>query len=228
MPFFSLWGEKEPEKTPKEKLREAKRNTRRQTRDIERQIKTTSTQQKKIEKDMKKHAGENRLDCAKALAKQLVRMKKQESRLYQTNAQLNGMSMQADQMNNQMVMTEAMRSGVEVMSTFNETMDPLQVQQMAAQFQVEQQKNEMTSEMFDDMFDELYDDEEEASDEVNKIMEELAHMQLNGVKGTAGLKTADQLAAEQQPVANQQGPMLAGGEDEEDDIMSRLAALRKP
>merc|ERR1712166_58389 len=56
---------------------------------------------------MKKHAANGRVDCAKVLAKQLVRQRQQESKLYQTNAQLNSMSMQADSMKNSMAMTNA-------------------------------------------------------------------------------------------------------------------------
>eukprot|EP00656_Telonema_subtile_P032831 TRINITY_DN360_c0_g1_i1.p3 TRINITY_DN360_c0_g1~~TRINITY_DN360_c0_g1_i1.p3 ORF type:complete len:141 (-),score=81.23 TRINITY_DN360_c0_g1_i1:419-841(-) len=140
---------------------------------------------------------------------------------------MNSMSMQADSMKNQMAMTNAMKSGVDVMQTVNASMDPLEVQQLGAEFAVEQQRSEMTAEMFDDVMDSMWeDDETEADDEVNKIMDELAHSQLEAAKGTSGLRTAEQM----QPVAaapQQQGMMMADGDDMDDDLSARLAALRK-
>ena len=80
MPFLgSLFGQaKEPEKTPKQQLRQAQRDvsgfselaltvwqTKKQTRGMERELKRNEAEQKKIERDIKKHAAAGRMDCAK-------------------------------------------------------------------------------------------------------------------------------------------------------------------
>jgi len=229
MPFFSLWG-KEPEPpSAQDKLKEAKKATRKQTRQISREIKHAEMEEKKIMRDMKKHAANGRTDCAKVLAKQLVRTRQQQTKMYQTNAQINGMAMQADSMKNTLAMTNALKSGVDVMQTVNSTMDPAAMQALGADFLVEQQKAEITTEMFDDLFDDLMEgEEEEANEEIDKIMDELAMGQMEGAKGTQGLVGPSQIAQPAQVQEQQQGPMLAdGGNDEDDDLAARLAALRR-
>lgn len=82
-------------------------------------------------------------------------------------------------------MINAMKKSTNIMTDVNKKMDVNQMNQILSNYQKENMKMDMTDEMLDDVFNGLGDDEEEVSDAMNQVLDEIGletQTKLNSVK----------------------------------------------
>jgi len=211
---MSLWGASAPPPTAKELVKEQKKTVRKSQREIDREMRNLEKQEKTLLANIKKNATAGNTSAAKTLAKELVRTRGTMGKLQQASGRLGSIGMQASSMNATMAMTNAIKSGTEVMSAMNKQMDPMEQQAMAQRFAIENDKSQMMSDQFDEMFDSMMDSDEdaEADDMVNSVLDEI------GISATAGMQVAPQgkVAAEPEPAEADPG---------EADLEARMAKL---
>jgi len=194
--------------------KEQKKTVRKSQRAIDREMRNLEKQEKTLLANIKKNATAGNTSAAKTLAKELVRTRGTMGKLQQTSGRLGSIGMQASSMNATMAMTNAMKSGTEVMAAMNKQMNPMEQQAMAQRFAIENDKAQMMSDQFDELFDSMMDSDEdaEADEMVNSVLDEI------GISATAGMQVAPQgkVAAEPEP---------AEADPAEADLEARMAKL---
>lgn len=217
---MSWFGKKQP--TRKEVLRETKRELRNGERSMDREVRDLERQEKKLEMEIKALAKKGDRRTATSLAKNLVQLRAQKSRMIVGKTQMKGIGMQATAMNAQATVAGAMKSATKAMTTMNAAVDPIALQQTMAQFAQESEKFSMTQEMMDDTLDSMFDDEDE--DETDLVVD--------AVFAELGLETAGQLGTVNAATTELVSPEPAAAEPADtaadDALMARLAALSSP
>lgn len=186
---MKIFGMKKP--TPAEAAKAAKRETKRTVkqsqRDIDREIRELERQEKQMIGEIKKRAkspGVNPVkDTAlKALAKQLVQVRNQKSKMFETKAHLNSVGMQATSMASQVAASAAIGSVTTAMGTANSAMNTTEMQKIMNEFTRQNEIAAMKEEMMDDALVDAFDNDEvdeEAEDITNQVLSELG-VELDG------------------------------------------------
>lgn len=200
------WFKKED---PKELAKQAKRDTRREVRsnqrDLDREIRELERQEKQTILELKSRAktAANSNDVAlKTLAKQLISIREQRSKLQSTKAQLGAMGMHATVQASQIAAVAAIGSVTQGMAQANAAMDIKQTTKIMAQFQRENEKMTVKEEMMDDVLADIFDSEgveEEADQVTNQVLAELGvelDQQMVGLNAPAKKLAAGQLTEE--------------------------------
>ncbi|KAK9918465.1 hypothetical protein WJX75_004255 [Coccomyxa subellipsoidea] len=203
--------------TVKEQVRASQREITGGVRDLDRELLGIDREEKKLIKEIKEAARNGNEKGARALAKSLVRLRGQRTKVLASSAQLRGVRASIGTAAVTAKMGESMAKANEVMAAMGKTNDPAKIAQTMQQFQKENAKMEMGQEMMDDSLDGIWDDEDteaETSDLMNQVLDEI------GVDITAQMGSAPaKKAAVQQKVS-------APVQDEDDSLTARLAALK--
>lgn len=217
---MSWFGKKQP--TRKEVMRETKRELRSGERSMDREVRDLERQEKKLEMEIKAVAKKGDRKSAGILAKQLVKLRSQKSRMLVGKTQMKGIGMQATAMNAQATVAGAMKSASKAMASMNAVVDPVALQATMNQFAQESEKFSLTQEMMDDTLDSMFDDEDE----------EETDLVVDSVFAELGLETAGQLGQVNAATSDFAAPEPAAAEPvntaADDDLMARLAALSAP
>lgn len=148
-------------------------------RDLEREIREIDRQEKQLILELKQRAKQtsNANDTTlKTLAKQLVQVREQRSKLQSTKAQVGAMGMHATVAASQMAAVAAIGSVTEGMKTANQVMDLKKTTGIMAQFQKETETMQVKEEMMDDVLADVFDTEgmeEEADQLTAQVLAEL-------------------------------------------------------
>jgi len=189
---------------------------------MDREVRDLERDEKKLEVEIKALAKKGDRKSATILAKQMVKLRAQKSRMIVGKTQMKGIGMQATAMNAQATVAGAMASASKAMSTMNAAVDPVALQQTMAQFAQESEKFSLTQEMMDDTLDSMFDDEDEDETDlvVDSVFAELG-LETAGQLGTVNAATTALVAPE--PAAAEPADTAA-----DDALMARLAALSSP
>lgn len=178
-----LWSSKKP--TAKEAAKTAKKETRREVRssqrDIEREIRELDRQEKQIMADIKKRARAPGVNGAndsalKALAKQLVQVRKQREKMYEAKANLGAVGMQASSMASQVAAASAIGSVTTAMGSANKAVNAQEMSKIMGEFNKQNEIMSVKEEMMDDALTDAFDNdeiEEEAENVTNQVLAEL-------------------------------------------------------
>mmetsp|Transcript_35241 Transcript_35241/g.104253 ORF Transcript_35241/g.104253 Transcript_35241/m.104253 type:complete len:214 (-) Transcript_35241:467-1108(-) len=172
MPFGIF--QKKP--TVKEQVRESKRELRGGARNIDREIAQLKREEAKLVQEIKAAAKSGNEASVRILAKSVVRVRAQITKLYSSQAQLRGVSTNIMTAAATSSLATSMGQATSTMSSMNVAMDPRKVNSTMAQFSKENMKMEMTSEMMDDAINSAMDDddlEEEGENVMNQVLEGL-------------------------------------------------------
>ncbi|KAL7525866.1 hypothetical protein ACHAXR_003429 [Thalassiosira sp. AJA248-18] len=208
--------------------KETKSTVRSNQRQMDRDIRDLDRQEKLLLQQIKARAktpGVNpQTDSAlKAQARQLVQLRKQKEKLYETKAQLSSVGMQATAMASQVSAITAVGSVTAALSTANDVMDAKKMSQTMAEFSRQNETSKMKEEMLNDALADAFDEsdvEEEADNVTNQVLAEL------GVEMDSKMAGLD--APSKVPPSGQQ---VATSEEEEalmdalPDLRARLDAL---
>lgn len=171
--------------TPREQAKAAQKETkstvRSNQRQMDRDIRDLDRQEKQLLQQIKSRArtaGVNpQTDAAlKAQARQLVQIRKQKEKMYETKAQLSSVGMQATAMSAQVSMVSAMGNVTEALSNANGVMDPKKLGKTMAEFAKQNEMANMKEEMMNDALADAFDEsdvEEEADNVTDQVLAEL-------------------------------------------------------
>lgn len=174
------WFKKE---TPKEAAMRAKREARKEVRanqrDMDREIRELDRQEKQITMELKqraKAASSQSDPTLKTLAKQLVQVRQQRSKLQGAKAQLGAMGMHAQVTASQVAAVQAVGSVTDAMKVANKQMDMKETTKIMTEFQRENERLAVKEEMMDDVLMDAFESdgvEEEADQVTNQVLAEL-------------------------------------------------------
>uniref|UniRef100_A0A6U2YI62 Uncharacterized protein n=2 Tax=Lotharella globosa TaxID=91324 RepID=A0A6U2YI62_9EUKA len=169
----NVFGEK---KSPKEIVREQKRLVNRSVRQLEREITGLKREEAKIIKNIKKDAKANQMSSVKIMAKDLVRIRKQQTKFLNLTAQLRAISLQMTTVQSINTMSESIKKVSKAMTKLNAQIKLPELQKAINNFVKQSEKMEMKQEVMQDAMEDVFDDvedEEESEQIVNQVLDEL-------------------------------------------------------
>jgi predicted NAD-dependent protein-ADP-ribosyltransferase YbiA (DUF1768 family) len=216
-----------PKPTPREKAKAAQKETkstiRSNQRQIDRDIRDLERQEKLLLQEIKTRAKSPGVDpstdrALKSQAKQLVQIRKQREKLFETKAHLNSVGMQATAMASQVSAVTAVGSVTEALGAANAAMDAKKLGATMAEFTRQNETAKMKEEMLNDALAEAFDEsdvEEEADMVTNQVLAELG---VEMDQKMVGLNAPSQV-----PVKDGESDKLT---EEEEALMDALPELR--
>jgi charged multivesicular body protein 3 len=217
---MGLFGQSK--KDPKELVRQWQAQLRKEGRQLERQILGIQREEEKVKRSLKEAAKKGDRDVCRILAKEVVRSHKAISKIHAAKAQLKSVEYNMNQQLATLRMSGSLQKSAEVMKSMSELIKVSDVAATMREMSKEMMKAGIIEEMLDDVFESVDDQEEleeEAQQEVDKVLWELTAGQL----GKAPSVIRDSL-----PVVE---PIAAAVDDDdvEEDVtgmQARLEALR--
>ncbi|KAM3965114.1 charged multivesicular body protein 2b [Aphomia sociella] len=203
---------KEP--TVKEQQRQNDKDLRRAGRDLERDKAALEREEKKLEMEIKKMAKEGNNEGCKILAKQLVQLRKQKTRIYAANSKISSVQIQNKAMGANIAIANAMGTTAKTMGSMNKVMNPHQIAKDMEAFKQANARMDMTDEMISDTLDDIMaesGDEEETEGVVNKVLDEI------------GIEISGKMADAPSVIRNKIGASTA---PEDKELMAQLARLK--
>jgi len=222
-------------------MKEYQRSIKRSVRDLDRELNTLKRSEAKLMNDIKKAAKDGRVDSAKIMAKDLVRTRKFQQKMWKMKSHMEAVSLRLTTMNSTTQMAQCMKGVTKVMGKMNAKMNMPQINKIMMEFEKQNEMMGAKEEMMDDAMDDAFaDDEDEEEEEmvVGQVMAELG-VQLAGAVPSAGVSTMEAgasgaeagAAAQAQPAAaSGGGDGGAGGGDANDldaELQRRLDNLRR-
>ncbi|KAM3581925.1 Vacuolar protein-sorting-associated protein 24 [Umbelopsis sp. WA50703] len=190
-------------RTSEEMVKKWQQDIRAQNRGIERQIRNIEREEANVKTSIKQVAKRGDTKSCKSLAKELVRSRKHKDRLYTSKAQLNSVSMQLNHQLATLKIAGTLQKSTEVMTLVNQLIRLPEISKTMQEMSMEMTKAGIIDEMIGDTFEMMDDEdmEEEADEEVNKVLYQVT-------EGTLGEATS---------VANLQNPVIPTTEEEEEE-----------
>jgi charged multivesicular body protein 3 len=172
--FSNLLGNK----TLKDEIKEIQRKLSSEYRNIERQISRIKIAEIKAQKEAKKAAKLNNIDCVRILAKEIVNTKKTIKRLHIAKTHINSIILQIKIQESQINLTKNFQKSTEIMKTMNSLCNLPAISTTMQNLSAEMIKmgliEEMVSDAIDNTFDDLSDkDCEEVEEEISKVVDEI-------------------------------------------------------
>ncbi|XP_042053669.1 vacuolar protein sorting-associated protein 2 homolog 3-like isoform X2 [Salvia splendens] len=172
-------------------------------------------EEKKLVAEIKRTAKTGNEAATKILARQLIRLRQQITKLQGSRAHMRGISTHTQAMSAQTSVAVGMKGASKAMAAMNKQMDPAKQMKVMQEFQKQSAQMDMTTEMMSDAIDDVLDDDEaedDTEDLTNQVLDEI------------GVDVASQLSAAPKG-------KVAGRNTEEadssrmDELEKRLAAL---
>ena len=160
----------------KDQIKENQRMIRKAVRELDREIGKMQSNQKKLEKDIKKYAKENQTATVKIMVKDLVRNKNYVNRFIMMKTQLTAVGLKIQTIKSNEAMSSAMKDVSKCLVLLNKQMSVPELQKVMNEFMTEQEKNDLQQEIMNDTMDEamMEDDSEQQEDAIyNQVMDEL-------------------------------------------------------
>lgn len=208
-------------KTPKEQVREWTSQLRKEGYALDRQIRAIQREEEKTKRLLKDAAKRGDTDVCRILAKEIVAARKSVNRIHTSKAHLNSVQLS---MNHQLALLKvsgSLERSTEVMQSMQNLVKVPEIARTMQDLSKEMMKAGIIEEMMEDTFESVFDDEdleEEAGEEVDKLLWEL----------TAGqLGTAPAAVSESLPDINREAASASAASDTDlTDMQMRLEALR--
>ncbi|KAI8424201.1 hypothetical protein MSG28_002781 [Choristoneura fumiferana] len=162
--------------TVKEQQRQNDRELRKAGRELDRDKAALEREEKETGNGDKKMASQGNNEGCKILAKQLVQLRKQKTRIYAANSKISSVQMSNKAMGANIAIAGAMGTTAKTMGNMNKVMNPHQIAKDMDAFKQANAKLDMTDEMISDTLDDIMDesgDEEETEGIVNKVLDEI-------------------------------------------------------
>ncbi|VVC92180.1 unnamed protein product [Leptidea sinapis] len=197
-----------------EQQRQNDRELRKATREIDRDKVALEREEKKLEMEIKKMAKEGNNEGCKVLAKQLVQLRKQKTRMLTANSKISSVQIQNKAMGANIAIAGAMGTTAKTMGSMNKIMNPQQIARDMEAFKHASAKMDMTDEMISDTLDDIMDesgDEQETEGIVSQVLDEI------------GIEISGKMANAPSVAGNRLG---ASTKDADKDIMAQLAKLK--
>uniref|UniRef100_A0A7S0UNP9 Uncharacterized protein n=1 Tax=Polytomella parva TaxID=51329 RepID=A0A7S0UNP9_9CHLO len=201
----------------KEQVRDSQRGLRKECRDIDREVLTLQKEEQKLIREIKAAAKAGNTASAKILAKSLIRLREQITKLKGSTAHLTSISTQLTTSVATMKVANAMNTAAKTMTNMQKAVNPAGVTATMQQFARENAKMAMTSEMMDDAIDGALDDDEiegETDELVGQVLDEI------------GIDLATHLGKVPENKSKVSTAVATEAEDEDNEMFSRLNQLK--
>jgi len=170
----------------KEVVGEQKKALKGNQRDLDKDLLNLDRQEKQISLEIKKLAKAGQMTAAKQLAKEVVRIRTQRTKIYSMKGKLSGVQAHTTSMQANQTVMKSMVTATKAVSVSNQALPLRAVQQTAMQYQRQAEMAEMKQEMMDDVLDD--GEEEEANAEVDQVLdsiglnlsEQMSHARVGG------------------------------------------------
>jgi charged multivesicular body protein 2A len=220
----NVFGE---QKTAREIIRENKRELNRSIRHQERDRIKLENDEKALIENIKKAAQANQLKTVRCMAKDLVRIRKHQSRMSNTTAQLRAVGFQMSSVQWTRQLAESIPKVTRSMANLNRQLSVPTMNRMMTEFARQSHHMEVKQEKIGDAIDDTMDDgdDEAESDEiVNQVLDEI------GVKINADFADAPgkQVVKPEQAEAAAAAAVLPAELAHEELLVARLNNLRVP
>ena len=209
---------------PKEQVQEWCKKIRKEGYNLDRQINAIKREELKVTKSLKEAAKRGDKDVCQILAKEVINSRKSVNKLYTAKANLNSVQNQMKGQLATLKVSGALAQSADVMKNMSALVKIPETQKTMMELSKEMMKAGIIEEMLEDTMEGLNDGEEmeeAAQEEIDKIILELTTGKLteapNAVRDT--LPVPDDV----EEVKDEE---LAEGEEELEDMQSRLEALR--
>jgi len=209
---------------PKEQVQEWCKKIRKEGYNLDRQINAIKREELKVTKSLKEAAKRGDKDVCQILAKEVINSRKSVNKLYTAKANLNSVQNQMKGQLATLKVSGALAQSADVMKNMSALVKIPETQKTMMELSKEMMKAGIIEEMLEDTMEGLNDGEEmeeAAQEEIDKIILELTTGKLteapNAVKDT--LPVPDDV----EEVKDEE---TAEGEEELEDMQSRLEALR--
>eukprot|EP00475_Leptophrys_vorax_P015226 TRINITY_DN21590_c0_g2_i3.p2 TRINITY_DN21590_c0_g2~~TRINITY_DN21590_c0_g2_i3.p2 ORF type:complete len:215 (-),score=74.25 TRINITY_DN21590_c0_g2_i3:31-675(-) len=163
-------------KSNRELVREQKKLVDRSIRELEREKRGLEQTEKRLIGDLKKAAknGKN-MQSINTMAKDLVRVRKSQTKFSGMAAELRGVSSQMTEMRSTMALQQSMKNVTKAMASMNKKANLESMQKILMEFQKQTDKLEANREVMSDVLDERFEeeDEEEQQDIINQVLDEI-------------------------------------------------------
>jgi charged multivesicular body protein 3 len=159
--------------TVEEMVRKWRRELGREIRALDRNIRAIDREEAKAKLEIKKAAKRQDMTTAKTLAKAIVQSRKHKTRLYNSKAHLNSISLHLQQNLTTYKLAGVLQKSTEVMKAMNSLMKLSQLNQTMTAMAREMEKAGLIEEMVDEALDDEEDIDEDVEEEVNKVIDEL-------------------------------------------------------
>lgn len=203
--------------TPQEKMRKYKRALDKTCRDLDRERNKLIGQERKIMMEMKKMAKQDQVDAVRIMARDLVRTRKYNQKMYRMRTQIQGISLRMQTMQSSSQMAEAMKGVTKAMRSMNKKMNIPEMQRIMREFEKQNEmmgmKEDMMNDAVDDVMDEDGMEEEETEQEIQKVMDEA------GLDFRTKVGLSDTALPQREKEKND-------AEEEDRELDARLAALK--
>lgn len=159
-----------------EEMRKHDRALKQTTRTLDRERVALERQEKKLETDIKLAAKQGNKQVATVLAKQLVQLRNQKSKMFTANSKIQSIGTHAKVMQSNAKMADAMKSTTKTMTNMNKIMNPQQTAQTMRNFERENAKMDMTEEMMNDALEDALGESGDSEEEdlvVSKVLDEI-------------------------------------------------------
>eukprot|EP00954_Amorphochlora_amoebiformis_P030600 1394919-Amorphochlora_amoeboformis.AAC.2 len=157
-------------------VREQKRMVNRSVRSLEREIAGLKREEKKLIANIKKDAKKNQMSAVKIMAKDLVRIRKQQTKFLNLTAQLRAIGLQMTTVQSINTMSESIKKVSKAMTKLNMAIKLPELQKAINNFIKENEKMEMKQEVMEEAMEDVFDDledEEQTEKIVNQVLDEL-------------------------------------------------------
>ncbi|KAG5475903.1 hypothetical protein CUR178_03617 [Leishmania enriettii] len=162
--------------TPQEKVRKYKRCLERTCRDLDRERSKLTVQERKTLMEMKKMAKQDQVDAVRIMARDLVRTRRYNQKMYRMRTQIQGVSLRMQTMQSSAQMADAMKGVTKAMRSMNRKMNIPEMQRIMREFEKQNEMMGTKEDMMNDAVDDVMDDdgmeEEETEQEIQKVMDE--------------------------------------------------------
>lgn len=167
--------------------------------------------------EMKKMAKQDQVDAVRIMARDLVRTRKYNQKMYRMRTQIQGISLRMQTMQSSSQMAEAMKGVTKAMRSMNKKMNIPEMQRIMREFEKQNEmmgmKEDMMNDAVDDVMDEDGMEEEETEQEIQKVMDEA------GLDFRTKVGLSDTALPQREKEKND-------AEEEDRELDARLAALK--
>ena len=209
---------------PKEQVNDWCKKLRKESNQIERQINGIRREEAKVTKSLKDAAKKGDKDVCLVLAKEVVHARKTVNKLYCAKANINSVQMQMKGQLATIKVAGCLQKSSEVMKTMQQLVKLPEIQKTMMEMSREMMKAGIIEEMLEDTMEtvtESEDMEEEAQEEVDKILFELT----TGKLGSAPSAVKETLPTPA-PASSEKEKEEESEEDDMEEMKTRLEALR--
>ena len=147
-----------PEKSVKEQIRDEKRGVERSMRQIEREMKKLEREEKKIMGEMKKMGQKGQDQAAKQMAKEVVRIRGQTTKMNQFCGHLKAVSLKLSSVSTLNEMSDAMANATKAMTLVTNKLDSSKLSNLHKEMAMADGKLEMKQEMLNSVLEDIGED----------------------------------------------------------------------